>query len=255
MKKLLYILYIIISSGLLLSQNNNYLKEIKNERYKYKMESLHYFRAITGPIRTKYIKSNDYESMRKIVLYLDTAMYKIDTTKLPDILADKEDKWLSYKIMIRKNIDEYKNAIKSGDYDKIKEISENYFQLFFAIHNLILPSIERYEDFHILVYYLEKYCWLEKKIEEMNELIPEIIERKNRLLEAIFKYLGKQSQVNEMIKNNFETQKTILSPKVDSLINIIKNGDIDNIKKALDDVHKQYHKCDDALRPQFFKDK
>jgi hypothetical protein len=256
MHKIIYSLFVlIIYQGILLSQDNNDLSDIRNERKKYRMKSLSIFGGITGEIRLKYLKNDDLDGMKRALPDLDNAMEEINSTILPDILSDKEEIWKEYIIIIKNNVMTYKEALENGNYEKIKETASNFRLHCFAIQMLVSPSMERFEDFHILIYYLEKYCLSEDKVEKIKNMIPEILEKKDRLLAAGFRYYGQQDMINSDIIKNFETQKQILSPKIDVLINNINSGDLDKIKNSLYDVHRQYHKCDDAIRQEYLKTK
>jgi hypothetical protein len=242
-----------ISAGFLFSQDMSDLEKIKYERYNYKIEPLQRYLQLTIYIKTRYLKNNDYVSMKETLPDLDSVMKEMKRIVLPGILSENDELFTDYKMILESNIKEYKDALKKNEYDKLVKITDNFYTLFIAFFIMTVPSTEKCEDFHVLIYYLEKHASIKNSKEELNSFIPLLIKRKNELLEAKFKYLGKPDQVNEGMIKYFEEQKQLLTPKVDNLINIIKSGTMEEIETTLEDVHKQYHKCDDALRPQFFK--
>jgi hypothetical protein len=252
MKKVFFLFVLIISSFItLFSQNNTILQKIDENSKNFVIPSLTYFRSVVLKL---YPHIN--ESISIIIPELEKAVDSLLKEELADIYADRSEKWRNCVAHIKNEMNRFKEIIRNKEKDKYSEYTEVLYRDFFSLSLVFKNSIKKSESFHNIIYYMGKYCTENENRKELIDLIPEIKSRRNTVLKWEFVNIGKKfidlSDLEiENRKLRYENGENNISKEVNKLIEIIPDGNMNEIKERIGRIHKLYHENEDIIIQDF----
>jgi len=160
---------------------------------------------------------------------------EVANAKLPGILRDKEKAWKENVEKLLLSINNLKNAIDKRDTSEILKLAEDIHTIYETLVKVIKPPIKEVDEFHQTLYVLYHYYVPEHNIEKIKTLIPELLQKTERL---------KNASLPERLKQKEEKFKKIvaeLDREVSNFIKVVENNkDKKTIKNAMDKVHQKY---------------
>jgi hypothetical protein len=254
MKKVFFLFVLIISSFItLFSQNNTILEKIDENSKNFVIPSLIYFRDVVLKL---YSHKNESILIETTLPELEKAADSLLKEELGDIYADRSEKWRNCVTHIKKEMNKFKETIRNKEKDKYSEYIDAFYKDFFSLSLVIKNSKKKSETFHNIIYYIGKYCTENKNRKELIDLIPEIKSRRDLILEWHFvnitqKFIDLSDLEIEDRKLRYENGITNLSKEIDKLIEIIPDGNMNEIKERIGRIHILYHENEDIVIQDF----
>ncbi len=198
------------------------------------------FHEIIYPIWHDYYPNKNYDGLKKALPDVEKLAQGVYDAQLPGILRDKSKAWNEAVIVLKERVKEYRDAVNSDDSEKMLSAAENLHSQFERMVRLIKPVVKELNDFHIVLYDIYHKYLPDMKMKELQEAVTQLAQKREALMKATLPQPRKPSQKYDDRVKAFQKARTELSDSVDSLVKVMKTGDKEKIKEAIENMHSKY---------------
>jgi hypothetical protein len=165
---------------------------------------------------------------------VEEGIAKVSSARLPGILREKKPAWEQGIEKLKNAGALYKAAATADDSARLLTAAEKLHKQFEALMRLTRPVLKELEDFHSSLYMLFHYYLPEYDIEKIRTSAEELKQKMQALMSAT---LPERFQSKNP---DFMPARRKLAESVEALNSIVGTGSKETIKKAIDDLHKNY---------------
>ncbi len=229
----------------LISVSNSYSQhEIDSAEIKSSVPELIKFHDVIYVIWHEAYPSKDIKLLKSLVPDIQTHLSNINNAKLPGILREKEAKWKEGLIDLNKTADEYYKAANSSDDQVLLDAAEKLHSNFEMMVRILKPVLKELDEYHKILYVIYHKYFPEKKYDEINLVIDNLITKADDITKVTEDKL--QKRIPSKIEDYKKAAKDLLDATI-SLKDILKTNDPVQIDKAIDNMHSKYQKLESVF--------
>jgi hypothetical protein len=236
MKNKLLVLFFIVLSAIQYSycQNDHTISETNSS-----VPELFEYHDVIYPMWHTAYPNKDYQMLKDLLPQLIAGAEKIYNVKLSGILRDKEDDWKNGVKKLHKSVDDYNEACKYKDDQKLLSAAEELHSNFEFLVRIIKPVTKEVDEFHKVLYMIYHHYAPNKNLTELNKAIDNLAMRAEELKSCVLPKWASPKK-DDFLKVADELD---ISTKELKKLKDLK-ADYKQIENAIDKVHSIYQKLE-----------
>lgn len=224
-------LFFIITSSSVFGQEHS---GCSDDELKAEVPELFEFHDVIYKIWHNAWPEKDTEMLIELLPEVEEGSEKVINAELPGILRDKKQKWQDNIDELKIIVNEYRNATKENDKQKLLDAAEKLHSQFEKLVRIIRPVIKEIEDFHVVLYKLYHYYMPEEDHAKIKSSIIELKKQMDILNKA------KLPERRKSKEKDFIAAREKLSKSVNELVKALKKYNIKTIKQKIEIMHTNY---------------
>jgi hypothetical protein len=212
--------------------------EISDEELDADVPALHDLHGVVYPLWHDAFPDNDYALIKELLPEADSLTQKLDEAELPGILRDIKPEWEKGKENLKKSLQDLHRAVEENNQEDMLNQVEAFHSAFEKLVRLIRPVVPELEAFHQEMYKLYHYYMPNY---ELTNIRMAVVAMQQKLEPLIAVQLPQRLAEKQ---EQFDTAVQELGRHLFNLSEIVRQGDKDSIKDAVEKVHTAYQKTE-----------
>ncbi len=239
MKKLLLILAVILSASTF-STVNAQTKE-QDAEITSDVPALKSFHRIIFPMWHKAYPAKDIEMLKGFVPQIKANMEKINATKLPGILREKEAKWNSELVKFNATAADYYKACEENNSEAILKAAEEFHRAYEAMNRAVKPFVKEMDEYHQTLYVIYHKYLTDKDYASMLAVSEKFVAQADAMTKAQKDRLEKR--LKDKAPKYYDLSQQ-LKEATEKFATELKGDNAKNKEAALEKVHNIYKKLE-----------
>ncbi len=185
--------------------------------------------------------NKDAQRLTELLPDIESGVAEIAAAKLPGILREKQEAWNAQVTVLQSIAADYRSASEGKNNQHLLEAAEKLHMQYEKLVRVLRPSLKEIGEFHAELYMLYHYYMPGDSVAKMQESATRLQQRMAAL---------KSATLPERLKGKeegFNVARNDLAEAVEAYGAIAPNGDLKEMRGAIEKLHAKYQKLDDLL--------